>query len=151
MTITGIARKPVAWGERRAAASGYEPFAPRLQSLRASGEKLAALAADLKERAAHRGAASAGVAAGGEVDSQVAESLVDVGLIDPVTKRNAGKQYQQQLARQLADFLAPVLRRDRGMMVLHDIYCLFNRCAASVPVQVLLGRRARCARVTWCC
>jgi hypothetical protein len=88
-----------------------------------SGEKLAALAEDLKERAASR--TSQGEV---QVDNSIAESLVDVGMITPVTKRSAGKQYQQELARQLCSFLAPLLRKERGMMVLHDVYCVFNRC-----------------------
>jgi hypothetical protein len=95
-----------------------------VQTLKASGERLAALACDLKERAAAKG-----TAANSSLDAQMADSLVDLGIISPVTKQNAGKQYQTQLARQLADFLLPLLRKRRGMMVLHDVYCVFNRCA----------------------
>ena len=94
------------------------------QTLRASGEQLAALAADLKARVTQRHAGEQ------TLDTQMADSLVDLGLIDPVTKKNAGTRYQEQLARQLASFLEPVLRRESGMMALHDVYCVFNRCVA---------------------
>lgn len=95
-----------------------------MQTLKASGERLATLACDLKERAAAKGAAT-----NSSLDAEMADSLVDLGIISPVTKQNAGKRYQAQLARQLADFLLPLLRKRRGMMVLHDVYCVFNRCA----------------------
>jgi EAP30/Vps36 family len=94
-----------------------------LQTLKASGEKLAGLAADLRERAA-RGAAD-----GSTLDSAMADSLVDVGIVNPVTKSNTGTKYQERLSAQLEEFLRPVLRKERGMMALHDVYCVFNRRA----------------------
>jgi ESCRT-II complex subunit VPS36 len=95
-----------------------------LQALRQSGEKLAKLAAELSAKT------SAGQ--GGEgMDAGMARELIDLGFVSPVTKQSAGKQYHQQLSRQLAEFLEKNLRREKGMMVLHDVYCLFNRCASS--------------------
>ena len=117
--------------------------APRLQTLKASGEKLAALAAELKDKAARKG----GGGDGGGIDAAMADSLVDLGIVSPVTKQSAGKRYQEQLARELSDFLAPLLRKEAGMMVLHDVFCVFNRCAPACLgcslVVLCIGRSRR--------
>jgi ESCRT-II complex subunit VPS36 len=106
--------------------------APAPQTLRASGEKLAALAADLRDRsAAHAGGGSE------PLDSGMAASLADVGIAAPVTKQSAGSRYHEQLARELARVLEPELRRERGMLALHDAYCVFNRCAPGLEASSL--------------
>jgi hypothetical protein len=40
---------------------------------------------------------------------------------------STGSGYHQELARELSDFLVPVLERQGGMKSLADVYCLFNR------------------------
>ena len=92
-----------------------------LQALRESGEKLAQMAADLSAKMAAGKGADA-------MDAGLARELIELGIVSPVTKQSAGKQYHQQLSRQLAEFLEKHLKREKGMMVLHDVYCLFNRC-----------------------
>nr|CCA14138.1 vacuolar proteinsortingassociated protein putative [Albugo laibachii Nc14] len=53
--------------------------------------------------------------------------MLDMGIISPVTRENAGSSYYHQLARQLAEFLATCMSDYGGIMTLSDIYCLFNR------------------------
>lgn len=65
---------------------------------------------------------------GDVMDAGMARELIELGIVSPVTKQSAGKQYHEQLSRQLAEFLEKNLQREKGMMVLHDVYCLFNRC-----------------------
>jgi hypothetical protein len=40
---------------------------------------------------------------------------------------STGSSYHQELARELAEFLVPILDRQGGMKSLADVYCLFNR------------------------
>ena len=102
--------------------AGPRNFQRQLQALRESGEKLAQLAADLSARMAAVKGADA-------MDAGMARELIELGIVSPVTKQSAGKQYHEQLSKQLAEFLEKNLKREKGMMVLHDVYCLFNRCA----------------------
>lgn len=44
-----------------------------------------------------------------------------------VQRDSTGSSYHQELARELADFLVPILERQGGMKSLADVYCLFNR------------------------
>ncbi|KAG2176999.1 hypothetical protein INT43_007653 [Umbelopsis isabellina] len=53
--------------------------------------------------------------------------LMELGIPNPVTKDSTGSSYHQELARELSDFLVPVLDRQGGMKSLADVYCLFNR------------------------
>ncbi|KAJ2957697.1 hypothetical protein NQZ79_g6651 [Umbelopsis isabellina] len=53
--------------------------------------------------------------------------LMELGIPNPVTKDSTGSSYHQELARELSDFLVPVLERQGGMKSLADVYCLFNR------------------------
>jgi ESCRT-II complex subunit VPS36 len=50
-------------------------------------------------------------------------------MVSPVTRLSAGRQYHQELARQIADLLLSDnrLRRLGGMVALSDVYCLYNR------------------------
>lgn len=48
-------------------------------------------------------------------------------LATPVTKESAGSLYLQEMARQLASFLRPRLESSGGMMLLTDVYCMYNR------------------------
>lgn len=91
-----------------------------LQALRESGERLTKLAAELSSR-------TAGDRSQDDLEVSLANELVDLGIINPVTKSSAGKQYHEQLSRELAFFLQEHLSKEKGMMVLHDVFCLFNR------------------------
>ena len=54
--------------------------------------------------------------------------LVSAGIGSPVTREMHGDAYQEELARQLADFLQPLLAaRQDHMLAVVDAYCLFNR------------------------
>ncbi|KAI9282459.1 EAP30/Vps36 family-domain-containing protein [Umbelopsis sp. AD052] len=53
--------------------------------------------------------------------------LMELGISNPVTRDSTGSSYHQELARELADFLVPILERQGGMKSLADVYCLFNR------------------------
>eukprot|EP00892_Ulva_mutabilis_P009863 jgi/Ulvmu1/7249/UM035_0036.1 len=91
-----------------------------LQALRESGERLSKLAAELSSRTASDRPQE-------DLEVGLANELVDLGVINPVTKSSAGKQYHEQLSRELAFFLQQHLSKEKGMMVLHDIFCVFNR------------------------
>ena len=58
-----------------------------------------------------------------------------MGIASPVTRQTAGALFHQQLALQLADFLAPHLEHARGVMTLPDTYCLFNRARGTELVS----------------
>ncbi|CAG8497742.1 1377_t:CDS:2 [Paraglomus brasilianum] len=60
-------------------------------------------------------------------DSTFSTYLLELGMSNPVTKKDSGSIYHQELARQLAEFLSALLHKHKGMMVLTDVYCLFNR------------------------
>lgn len=55
--------------------------------------------------------------------------LNDMGIANPATKRACGSRYHEELARELADFLAKHLKRHSktGVIALTDLYCLVNR------------------------
>ncbi|KAI8968534.1 EAP30/Vps36 family-domain-containing protein [Mycotypha africana] len=53
--------------------------------------------------------------------------LLNLGIASPVTKGSAGSVYHQELARELADFLGKLYKKNDDMKSLTDIYCLFNR------------------------
>jgi len=63
--------------------------------------------------------------------------MQNIGIISPVTKFSAGRQYHQQLARQVADILLAQGRLDRlgGMITLTDLYCIFNRARGTELVS----------------
>ncbi|KAI7881221.1 EAP30/Vps36 family-domain-containing protein [Mucor mucedo] len=52
--------------------------------------------------------------------------LLNLGIASPVTRGTAGSIYHQELARELADFLAKLFKQD-DIKSLTDVYCLFNR------------------------
>ncbi|GAB4820027.1 hypothetical protein N2152v2_007073 [Parachlorella kessleri] len=70
-----------------------------------------------------------------ELDAETALDLLSLGIVNPVTKESAGAQYQQQLARQLADFLKGPVEKLGGLMPLPDVYCLFNRARGAELVS----------------
>lgn len=90
-------------------------------------------------------------------DSDALTSLMlDMGIMSPVTRENAGGAYFNQLARQLAEFLSDCMPKNGGIMTLSDIYCMFNRArgvelispddlyqAARLQTQLKLGYHLR--------
>ena len=67
-------------------------------------------------------------------NAQLANLLQDMGMTSALSKSEfAGRMdaYFETLARQLADFLLPKLKKTGGIMTLTDAYCLFNRSRAS--------------------
>ncbi|TPX41433.1 hypothetical protein SeLEV6574_g06095 [Synchytrium endobioticum] len=64
------------------------------------------------------------------------EYLLDSGIASPVTEKAAGNMYDQELARQLAEFLERVLPRSGGMMALVGVYCIFNRARGVALVSL---------------
>eukprot|EP00878_Enallax_costatus_P026204 GHUV01028090.1.p1 GENE.GHUV01028090.1~~GHUV01028090.1.p1 ORF type:complete len:456 (+),score=176.60 GHUV01028090.1:546-1913(+) len=69
------------------------------------------------------------------LDAETQLQLIAMGIASPVTKASAGARYQQELSRQLADFLAAPLARAGGVMLLPDVYCLFNRARGTELVS----------------
>lgn len=66
------------------------------------------------------------------------ESIMQsIGIVSPVTKFSAGRQYHQQLARQIADILLQQRRLERlgSMITLPDLYCLLNRARGTELVS----------------
>ena len=53
--------------------------------------------------------------------------LHNIGISNPVTRASAGAAYHHALARELATFLRAPLQANGGMLVLSDVFCLFNR------------------------
>jgi len=81
--------------------------------------------------------AATATAAGGELllDSETQLQLIAMGITSPVTRASAGARYHQELARQLADFLSVPLSKAGGVMMLPDVYCLFNRARGTELVS----------------
>ncbi|KAK3809555.1 MAG: EAP30/Vps36 family-domain-containing protein [Benniella sp.] len=54
--------------------------------------------------------------------------LLSMGISAPVTRDTAGAVFHKELARELVEFILPIVERDfEGTMSLMDVYCLFNR------------------------
>ncbi|KAI1307208.1 hypothetical protein EDD11_004561 [Mortierella claussenii] len=53
--------------------------------------------------------------------------LLNMGIAAPVTKDTAGAVFHKELARELAEFVLPIVEREGGTMSLVDVYCVFNR------------------------
>ena len=71
-------------------------------------------------------------AAGGEMSSSAENSSVrtlmsELGLTNAVSKRLSGTKFHTELARELADFLGPLLQEAGGVLTLTDVYCMYNR------------------------
>ena len=69
------------------------------------------------------------------LDSDTQLALIAMGITSPVTRASAGARYHQELARQLADFLAAPLAKAGGVLMLPDVYCLFNRARGTELVS----------------
>lgn len=60
-------------------------------------------------------------------ESQLSALISAMGIVSPVTKEMAGKMYLQEVARQLAAFIKPKLESEGGMMLLSDVFAVYNR------------------------
>ncbi|KAF9409666.1 Vacuolar protein-sorting-associated protein 36 [Podila epigama] len=56
--------------------------------------------------------------------------LLSMGIAAPVTKDTAGAVFHKELAKELVDFILPIVEREGGTMSLMDVYCVFNRARA---------------------
>jgi ESCRT-II complex subunit VPS36 len=56
------------------------------------------------------------------------QQLLDIGIIDPVTKQSSGTEYHKELAKELSEFLTKLQSKtNTDVFSLSDVYCLFNR------------------------
>jgi ESCRT-II complex subunit VPS36 len=69
------------------------------------------------------------------LDAETQRALVAMGISSPVTRASAGSRYHSELSRQLADFLCAPLARAGGVLMLPEVYCLFNRARATELVS----------------
>ncbi|RKP25657.1 EAP30/Vps36 family-domain-containing protein [Syncephalis pseudoplumigaleata] len=79
---------------------------------------------------------------GGEVT--LASLLTQLDIHNPVTRDMAGEAYYEELAREFAGFMVPVLNSKSSMVALTDAYCLFNR-ARGVELVSPQDLRKACA------
>jgi ESCRT-II complex subunit VPS36 len=112
-----------------------------LRALMAAAAEMVELAERFRQQQAAASAGGdgsvSGSAGGGEaaLDAETALALAAMGIVSPVTRASAGAQYHQQLARQLSDFLEAPLGRAGGLLMLPDVYCLFNRARGTELVS----------------
>ena len=59
--------------------------------------------------------------------NDLGQVLVALGVSDPVTRETAGKSFANELARQFATAMKPVLAKTGGVLSVAEAYCLFNR------------------------
>lgn len=63
--------------------------------------------------------------------SQLQTYILGLGIPNPVTRQSTSNQsstsFHRDLARELAQFLPQPLAKAKGMMLLQDVYCLYNR------------------------
>eukprot|EP00038_Savillea_parva_P019764 m.28776 g.28776 ORF g.28776 m.28776 type:complete len:401 (-) comp4545_c0_seq1:210-1412(-) len=78
----------------------------------------------------------------GEVsDSDTAEFqsyVVSLGISDPITKKACGgneSKFHRELATELATFLAEPIANAKGLMLLQDVYCLYNRARGTMLIS----------------
>lgn len=57
--------------------------------------------------------------------------MSELGMTSGVTRDTAGKQYHQQLARELVDCIRSSLEKAGGLMLLLDVFCIYNRARGS--------------------
>jgi ESCRT-II complex subunit VPS36 len=62
--------------------------------------------------------------------------MLSMGIDSPVTKETTGQLYHSALARELSEFLRKPLKESRGgMMILPDVYCLYNRARGTALIS----------------
>lgn len=77
-------------------------------------------------------------AQGGESadDAAFRAAMVQLGIASPVTRETAGSKYHDELSRQLADWLLKrPLQMSGGVMLMTDLYCMFNRARGTEMVS----------------
>jgi len=79
---------------------------------------------------------SFGVSSGEETDAdrETMEELASMGIASPVTRESAGSLFYDELSRQLADFLDPLLKRRGGLITLPDVYCFVNKARGAAEL-----------------
>lgn len=71
-----------------------------------------------------------------DADDEVFKSvLANMGIPNPVTKMTSGTGYHEMLARQLTDFIFPLVQQNGGMMLLTDVFCRYNRARGTEMVS----------------
>ncbi|KAJ1928421.1 Vacuolar protein-sorting-associated protein 36 [Tieghemiomyces parasiticus] len=93
-----------------------------LDALQAMAHEMVRLAGTLATKAGPASAPTDGSDTG-----NLKHWLFSLGIDSPVTKDTAGAAYHSELAKELEEFLDPVLARVGGILALVDVYCLFNR------------------------
>jgi ESCRT-II complex subunit VPS36 len=51
----------------------------------------------------------------------------DLGMLNPITRSIAGNAYVEELSRQIASWVKPILEKSGGILSLTELYCLYNR------------------------
>lgn len=77
-------------------------------------------------------------AAGGEGadDAAFRAAMVQLGIVSPVTRETAGSKYHDELSRQLAEWLLKrPLQMSGGVLLMTDLYCMFNRARGTDMVS----------------
>jgi len=89
---------------------------------------------ELNAAAGSGGSSSSAGGEGAAAQRQLVSLLQDMGMTSCLNKSDFVGQldeYYSQLARQIADFIAPKLDAAGGVLTLTDVYCFFNRARAS--------------------
>lgn len=103
--------------------SGIKELAEQAQRLVAAAESYAG---ELRRNRATAPAAPDDPGAADE--ARMGALLADMGVVGtPITRALAGGLYLEELARQVAAFMAPRLRAAGGLAPLADVYCAYNR------------------------
>lgn len=128
-------RGQLAAAEKRrqeAAAKIDQAFDGNLKGLMAEAQSLVRLASQCNAKINKGGASTK------EVD-EFRDYLLSMGIADPVTrsKQSGGGSnsvFHTELARELGEFLTIPLERGNGMVLLHDVYCLYNRARKGIEL-----------------
>jgi ESCRT-II complex subunit VPS36 len=60
--------------------------------------------------------------------SELQQLVLTLGIKNPVTLSSAGAaEFHRELAKQLADWIQPLLAKSNGIITIIDAFCLFNR------------------------
>jgi ESCRT-II complex subunit VPS36 len=69
-------------------------------------------------------------------DAAFRAAMVQLGIASPVTRETAGSKYHDELSRQLADWLLKrPLQTSGGVLLMTDLYCMFNRARGTEMVS----------------
>jgi hypothetical protein len=77
------------------------------------------------------GAPGGGGGGGEEEGGDFGALALNMGLVDPVTRAQAGKLFFEAVARQVSSLVRPLLERSSGMAALTDVWCAYNRARAT--------------------